>query len=96
MLLVSSTFVLLECGNAAARKPYRTAVDQLRLKLEPGLLFSPIVPEWEGAWEAYLRCDGAGAGIVDQFSFLLMRRLGITEAFTNDHHFQAAGFVTLF
>jgi len=24
------------------------------------------------------------------------RRLGITEAFTNDRHFQAAGFTTLF
>jgi len=25
-----------------------------------------------------------------------MRRLGITQAFTNDRHFQAAGFETLF
>ncbi|MGI8982582.1 MAG: type II toxin-antitoxin system VapC family toxin [Pirellulaceae bacterium] len=96
ILLVSSTFVLLECGNAAARKPYRAAVDSLRQKLEPGLLFSPIAGEWDEAWLAYLRGEGAGAGIVDQFSFLLMRRLGITEAFTNDRHFQAAGFVTLF
>lgn len=29
-------------------------------------------------------------------SFAVMRRLGITEAFTNDRHFQAAGFATLF
>lgn len=44
-----------------------------------------------------LRAGEAGqAGIVDQVSFLVMRRLGITEAFTNDRHFQAAGFVTLF
>jgi predicted nucleic acid-binding protein len=38
----------------------------------------------------------SGAGIVDQVSFIIMRRLGITEAFTNDEHFRAAGFVTLF
>jgi len=29
-------------------------------------------------------------------SFAVMRRLGITEAFTNDRHFGAAGFTTLF
>ena len=33
---------------------------------------------------------------VDQLSFQVMRRLGLTEAFTNDQHFQAAGFTTLF
>ncbi len=29
-------------------------------------------------------------------SFVLMRREGITEAFTNDEHFRAAGYVALF
>jgi len=36
------------------------------------------------------------AGIVDQISFRLMRRLGLSEAFTNDQHFRAAGFMPLF
>ena len=36
------------------------------------------------------------AGIVDQVSFVVMRRLGLTRAFTNDWHFRAAGFETLF
>ena len=36
------------------------------------------------------------AGIVDQVSFIVMRRLGIIEAFTNDKHFEAAGFRVLF
>jgi len=35
-------------------------------------------------------------GIVDCISFAVMRRLGLTEAFTNDQHFTAAGFTTLF
>jgi len=86
----------VECGNAAARKPYRQTVDELRRHLDPHLLLSPEPGEWTQAWEAYVRGDGAGAGIVDQFSFLIMRRLGINEAFTNDRHFQAAGFVALF
>src|SRR5881275_317709 len=91
--LVSSSLVLLECGNAAARRPYRMAVERLRQSLEPsGLFIVPTINEWDEAWKAYVRGDGAGAGIVDQFSFLMMRRLGIKEAFTNDRHFQAAGF----
>jgi predicted nucleic acid-binding protein len=47
--VVTTTFVLLECGNAVARR-----------------------------------------------TFAVMRRLGIRQAFTNDRHFQEAGFETLF
>lgn len=31
--LLTTTLVLYECGNAAARRPYRTAVDELRVWL---------------------------------------------------------------
>jgi predicted nucleic acid-binding protein len=33
---------------------------------------------------------------VDHVSFAIMRRMGIPKAFTNDGHFRAAGFETLF
>ncbi|MBI3735253.1 DUF104 domain-containing protein [Candidatus Sumerlaeota bacterium] len=33
---------------------------------------------------------------VDQISFIVMRRLEVTEVFTCDKHFNAAGFNTLF
>jgi len=33
---------------------------------------------------------------VHHVSFAVMRRLGIIDAFTNDRHFRAAGFNTLF
>ena len=36
------------------------------------------------------------AGIVDLVSFAVLRRLGITQVFTNDKHFTAAGFEVLF
>jgi uncharacterized protein len=58
-----------------------------------------IVPgqdDWIQAWAAYDRGEAGQAGIVDQVSFVVMRRLGLTEAFTDDRHVQAAGLTTLF
>jgi predicted nucleic acid-binding protein len=95
--LVTTTYVLLECGNAAARRPYRDAVIDLRHRLEQyRQLIAPTDGEWQLAWQAYERREAAQAGIVDHVSFQDMRRLNIQEAFTNDRHFAAAGFQTLF
>lgn len=95
--LTTTTFVLLECGNAAARTPFRDEVDRLRHQLElAGTLVRPTEDDWQQAWTAYRLSEAAQAGIVDQVSFVVMRRLGLTLAFTNDRHFQAAGFRTLF
>jgi uncharacterized protein len=44
---------------------------------------------------AYDRGEAGEAGIVDHLSFRVMRRLGLSEAFTNDRHFQVAGFKML-
>ncbi len=95
--LVTTNLVLLECGNAAARRPYRQRVNALRRALAgEGLVFDPTVEEMERAWAAYDQGEAGQAGIVDHVSFLVMRRLGLAEAFTNDRHFQAAGFLTSF
>ena len=95
--LVTTTFVLLECGNAAARRPYRHEVDRLRQLLERrNELVVPNSADWDAAWTAYDRGNAAQAGIVDHVSFVVMRRLGIREAYTNDQHFRAAGLQTLF
>ena len=48
------------------------------------------------AWSHYERGLNAEAGVVDQISFLVVRRKGITDALTNDWHFEAAGFRRLF
>jgi hypothetical protein len=95
--LFTSSFVLLECGNAAARRPYRSAVSRLRKEMEPGHhLIVPTTEDWQAAWLGYERGEADSAGIVDHVSFAIMRRLGISKAFTNDGHFRAAGFETLF
>lgn len=46
--------------------------------------------------QAYQRDQANRASIVDHISFQVMRRMGILDAFTNDHHFAAAGFRPLF
>jgi predicted nucleic acid-binding protein len=94
---VTTDAVLLECGNAASRRPYRHEVNLLRQQMvKTGRLVTISADEWEQAWQAYDRDGPGGAGIVDQSSFIVMRRLGIRQAFSNDGHFSTAGFETLF
>ena len=96
-VVMVTTLVLYECGNAAARRPYRTDVDDLRQRMAAdGGLVEPTESDLNMAWVAYRAGHAGGAGIVDHVSFAVMRRLGITDAFTNDRHFAAAGFRPLF
>lgn len=96
-VLVTTPYVLLECGNAASRRPYRSAVVRLVNQLETAnLLIAPTTEVWRQAWTAYDKRLFGEAGIVDNISFVVMHRLGISEAFTNDKHFRAAGFEPLF
>ncbi len=95
--VMTTTFVLLECGNMAARRPFRADVDLLRQQLEADdMLVAPSDQDWHDAWDCYRRGDGEQAGIVDCVSFVVMRRLGIKQVFSNDRHFREAGFETLF
>lgn len=95
--LFTTTFVIAECANAAARRPYRPTVERLRLKLKAdGRLIEPTPDEWENACGTYAAGRIGGPGLVDELSFAVMRRLGLRRAFTNDRHFADAGFETLF
>jgi len=96
-LLYTTTFVLAECGNTADRYSHRLEPDLIRARLAArGTLIFPNDEDWETAWTSYRRGDAGKAGIVDQISFAVMRRLGIPRAFTNDKHFRAAGLEPLF
>jgi uncharacterized protein len=97
VIIYCTTLVLAECANAAARTPFRADVDEFRKRLEiSGTLIWPSTEDWQAAWTAYREGLANQAGLVDHISFVVMRRLGITRAFTNDRHFHAAGFETLF
>jgi predicted nucleic acid-binding protein len=94
---VTTPQVLLECANAASRRPYREYLCVLREKLaQDDLIVAPEEHETEAAWNLYRSGNSGTASVVDLLSFSIMRRLGITEAFTNDKHFKAEGFTTLF
>lgn len=95
--LVTTSLVLFECGNAAARRPYRFEVCHLWEELRrQGNLIVPTGEQIDASWAGY-RLDVVGGGsIVDHVSFTIMRGLGINDVFSNDRHFKAAGFNTLF
>ena len=93
----TSTSILLECGNAAARRSYRKNVAQFRNEIERhnGLIV-PTKSDWNQAWIEYENAQVGEAGLVDCVSFVVMRRLGLKDVFSNDKHFASAGFNTLF
>jgi predicted nucleic acid-binding protein len=96
--VVTTTLVLLECGNRVARcSDFRELVAAFRddIKAAEGLI-RPEPADEATAWDAYRRGEAGQAGIVDHLSFVVMRRLGLSQAFTNDAHFRAAGFEPLF
>ncbi len=45
------------------------------------------------AWALLEQYSDKERSLVDAASFVVMRRLSLTEAFTSDHHFTQAGFV---
>ncbi len=95
--VVTTPQVLLECANAVSRRPTRQDVIDLRKELTSiDALISPTADEEMEAWLNYEKNFAGQAGVIDHLSFLVMKRLGITDAFTNDKHFEYAGFVTLF
>lgn len=97
VLPVTTTSVLLECGNAAARRSYRSDLIELRRDLqELNTVIEPTSQDELLAWQQYASGHPGSPGIVDCISFEVMRRLGIQHAFTNDQHFRADGFETLF
>ena len=62
----TTSYVLLECGNAAARMPFRREVVELRQHLlSDGKLIEPTEDDLSRAWEAYSRGTAGEAGIVD-------------------------------
>ena len=95
--LVTTVAVLLEIGNALARsfrgeavgiiERFLTAVNLTVVRLTPDL--------FEEGLSLFKSHGDKEGGLVDCVSFVVMRREGLHDALTTDHHFEQAGFNAL-
>lgn len=96
--VVLTDWIVVETGNglarSGARSRFATAVELIRSSPRADLIHvSPAL--FERALELYSRRFDKTWGLVDCASFLVMEDLGISQAFTNDRHFEQAGFRNL-
>jgi len=96
--LVTTRAVILEIGNALARRRYRRAAVELLAALEsdPAVRIVPLSEKlYREGYELYTARPDKDWGLTDCCSFALMRSLGLVEALTADEHFRQAGFRAL-
>jgi predicted nucleic acid-binding protein len=96
--LITTAWVLTELADAmsspANRREFLSALDDLRTNP-----FVQIIPPEAALFDEGVRRFGNRLdkewSLTDCISFVVMERLGITEALTGDHHYEQAGFVAL-
>ena len=95
---VTSTYVVGELVSLLlARRGYATARNAaLHIRRGPEIrLEHPDAAEEARAWRLFLDRPDKTYTLTDCLSFVIMRRLGITEALTTDSHFRQEGFIVL-
>ena len=93
--VVTTNLVLAEVGNGLARTALRNEVVWLieTLYREPcATVVCVTADQMVSGVELYRDRQDKLWGLVDCVSFALMRKMGIQDAFTADHHFEQAGF----
>ena len=94
--LVTTEAVLLEIATALRSPRYRTLAVASIEELQRRALVLPLTPILlHEAWEMYKRHTDKEWSWVDTISFVVMRREGMREALTSDHHFEQASFRAL-
>lgn len=92
--IVTTDWILAETGNGLARTNARAKFVEAvgRLRKSSSITIVNISDDLFGqALEMFSRASDKGWGLVDCASFVVMSGRGVTEAFTNDHHFAQAG-----
>ena len=97
--IVTTDWVLMELGDAlAGTKEGRKEFVTLRADLQNDPDITVFASDAELLEEAvalyHARLDKEWS-LTDCTSFVVMKKAGISEALTGDHHFEQAGFVTL-
>ena len=93
--LITTNYVVVETINALSKAEYRKAVIAFIDKLEksPSVEIFKITDEiYKSAWTLYQNRMDKDWGITDCTSFEVMQTLDIKVAFTNDKHFEQAGY----
>jgi len=95
---VMSDYIIVEIANCLSRISFReTAIKVIDFILNSEDIELIRVDEeiFEKAWGLYSRMIDKEWGFTDCTSFVIMRKRGIQEAFSTDHHFEQAGFKIL-
>lgn len=95
---VTTNFVLDETYTGlATRVSHFAAVDfGERIRRSQAIQIIHIDPDLEEeTWNLFKQYSDKAFSFTDCTSFVVMRQLGLTEAFTNDHHFEQMGFAVL-
>jgi uncharacterized protein len=95
---VTSTFVLHELvALFIGRRKYSMAAPIVAgIRSAPEVRMEhPDAAEEAAAWRLFLDRPDKSYTLTDCLSFVIMRRLGISEAITLDAHFEQEGFVVL-
>lgn len=93
--LVTTRPVIVEVGNALAKRPLRAKAVALLESYErdPGIEVAPLSDElYERGRKMYQQHKDKTWGLTDCISFVVMRDRGLTDALTADRHFRQAGF----
>jgi len=95
--MLTTDSVLLEIGNSLARNFRQEAVETINnFLLSKEIEIIPLNQNlFNRAFALYQTHKDKTWGLVDCVSFVVMRETGITDALTNDKHFQQAGFNAL-
>ncbi|MCC6798247.1 MAG: type II toxin-antitoxin system VapC family toxin [Candidatus Hydrogenedentes bacterium] len=96
--LVTSTWVLMELGNACSPPRRRHGFRQILhfLKSQPvATIFDANPLDYARGVDLYLDRMDKSWSLTDCISFVIMSDHGLTEALTSDRHFEQAGFTAL-
>ena len=96
--LVTTRAVLLEIGNALAKRRHRAAAVELlsAVEADPSIEVVALTPElYAEAFQLFRDRPDKEWGLIDCVSFVVMKARGIAEALTADEHFEQAGFRAL-
>ena len=96
--ILTSEWILLELADGLATTPLRPTYERYRRRLLGNPRFRIIGFDnsiYDEALQLYDARPDKKWSLTDCTSFVIMRREGLKDALTGDHHFEQAGFVSL-